>query len=118
VEHYLRLERLRNALTVSWKELCKQIDVSYQTVYAFKTGTRSPSPKLLRKIIEAERAAGLTPSPSVTFEAKPVAESPPEWHHRGSEEKEKFSGIRKKIASIEQDLEDIKTELSALENEP
>jgi transcriptional regulator with XRE-family HTH domain len=57
-----RLGRLRAARTLSWGELRKDLDVGETTLHYLKTGERNPSPKLLRRIEAAERAAGLVPS--------------------------------------------------------
>ncbi|MDZ7317468.1 MAG: hypothetical protein ONB24_15255 [candidate division KSB1 bacterium] len=56
-----RLERLRRQLVLDWGGMCRYLGIKRSMLHYLRTGARNPSPKLLRKIIEAERAAGLLP---------------------------------------------------------
>ena len=59
-----RLERLRGAMLLTWKELQNRLEISESTLYFLRSGARKPSPKLLRKIIALEQDAGLEKPPA------------------------------------------------------
>ena len=54
-----RLEKLKEAKTLSWGELCDLLQVNRSMMHYLRTGERKPSPKLLRRIEEAEKEAGI-----------------------------------------------------------
>ena len=54
-----RLEKLRKALVLGWSELAERLEISRAMLDFVKTGKRNASPKLLRRIEQAEREAGI-----------------------------------------------------------
>ncbi len=56
-----RLERLRAAKTLSWGELCADLDIKRSMLHYLRNGDRGPSAKLSRRIEKAEKDAGLQP---------------------------------------------------------
>lgn len=54
-----RLENLRKALTLNWGELAAKLEISRAMLDFIRTGARNPSPRVLRKIEQAEIEAGL-----------------------------------------------------------
>lgn len=56
-----RLERLRAAKTLSWGELCAELDIKRSMLHYLRNGDRGPSAKLSRRIEKAERDAGIQP---------------------------------------------------------
>ena len=61
VNVYSRLDRLRKARGMTWKELAADLRISYTMVYFIKTGRRSLGVKALHRLREAEIFAGLRP---------------------------------------------------------
>ena len=64
-----RLERLRHARTVTWAELREVLGIGETMLHYLKTGQRQPSPKLIRRIEQAEREADLLP-PAAIYEPR------------------------------------------------
>jgi len=60
-----RLEALRAALVLNWGELAAHLGISRAMLDFLRAGARRPSPKTLRLIAAAERAAGIAPAPAV-----------------------------------------------------
>lgn len=58
-EDYSRLKRLREARGVTWQELAKELELSYQTIYYVKKGERSLGIKARRRLRGGESRAGL-----------------------------------------------------------
>jgi transcriptional regulator with XRE-family HTH domain len=54
-----RLESLRGALLVNWRELCEKLGISERTLHYIRISARNPSPKLMRKIVELEQSCGV-----------------------------------------------------------
>ena len=70
-----RLDALRSALVLNWREFYERLGISERTLHYIRTGARNPSPKLLRRIMELETEAGLTepvPSPMMVRETPGV----------------------------------------------
>ena len=71
-----RLESLRGALLVNWRELCEKLGISERTLHYIRIAARNPSPKLMRKIVELEHQASIAPA---VFPGAAVREHPGEY---------------------------------------
>lgn len=60
-----RLDNLRQALRLEWGELCTKLDVGRVMMHYIRSGERTPSMKLIRRIEAAEAEAGLRPAAAV-----------------------------------------------------
>jgi len=95
-----RLERLRSARCLQWGELLEELQISRSMKQALFKGQRGASPKLLRRIEAAERAAGLVPAAPVTHVEKP-----------GSSDMAARSGMS--LASLRADVAEMKARMLA-----
>lgn len=73
-----RLENLREVLLLNWKELAEYIGISRAMLDFIRAGTVEPSPKIIRKIIDAEKKAGILPKelPAPARALPTIRESP------------------------------------------
>ena len=71
-----RLEALRSALLVNWRELAERLAISERSLHYIRLSARNPSSKLMRRIIELEQEAGLRPH---TLAVQVVKESAAEY---------------------------------------
>jgi transcriptional regulator with XRE-family HTH domain len=56
-----RLEDVRKRLSLSWGELATHIGISRAMLDFIRNGSREPSPKTARRIMEVERESGIVP---------------------------------------------------------
>jgi transcriptional regulator with XRE-family HTH domain len=100
-----RLESLRGALLVNWRELCEKLDISERTLHYIRISERNPSPKLIRKIVELEHQAGIAPAVSP---GAAVREHPGEYRVEKMEKEinkleaiQEINRIRESLAKLE-----------------
>lgn len=88
-----------------WGGLCDALGIKRVMLHYLRKGERNPSADLLRKIIEAERAAGLAPAARPPTSGKSIAGDVQRL------EKLDRAELRKAIAIIEQGLAGLKKAL-------
>jgi transcriptional regulator with XRE-family HTH domain len=57
----IRLNALKERLSLNWGELAKHLNLSRAMLDFVRNGDRAPSPKTMRRLMEAERACGIVP---------------------------------------------------------
>ena len=96
-----RLENLRKALTLNWGELAAKLEISRAMLDFIRTGARNPSPRVLRKIEQAEIEAGLRGG-------RAVRDSPVDYGASGLNRAalEEMGGIKKELDALSRRVED------------
>lgn len=106
-----RLEGLRSALLMNWRELCEQLEISQRTLHYLRISARNPSPKLQRRIAELEQKAGLSPAESPGSVVQETALK----QQGGVPEKEQIIDARNEVREIAAVLRDLATRIERLE---
>lgn len=96
-----RLEKLRSALMLTWGELQQRLSISESMLYFIRTGARQPSPKLLRRIIELEKEAGIEADPPRRLQ---VREAPSEYVVSVERKPLDIVAVRKQVEQLEAQL--------------
>lgn len=118
-----RLELLRAELNLSWGELCDQLGIGRSMLAYLRSGARNPSMKLLRRIIEAERAAGIAPlesaqpppPSSVPSAASVVSGSPAPCGSAGEPATEPApAAVSKRLDQIDAECKRVRLELAEM----
>ena len=106
-----RFQRLRTTLCVNWRELSERLEISQSMLFQCLKGTRNPSPKMLRRIVELETEAGLRSSP---VSNPMLVRDPPIEYPSSVEQKhidiralrQQITDLKRQVASMEKLLED------------
>ena len=112
--HTQRLEILRAKLVLNWGELADHLGISRAMLDFVRAGSRAPSPKTLRLIESAERAAGLLPPVAAPA---PVVEA--EEHLTGEQkaamvfDSQQLRALQADYAAIKNELADLRREMQA-----
>ena len=103
-----RLDKLRETLTVSWAELQTRLGCSESMLYFMRKGDRNPSPKLLRRIMELETEAGLSPPSPPRLQ---VRDGPSDYVPKVDRKHLHIVELRKQISIMEAQLASLKKTL-------
>jgi transcriptional regulator with XRE-family HTH domain len=105
-----RLDKLRLTLMLTWNELQERLGVSESMLYFMRTGERQPSPKLMRRIMELEREAGIVTDPPKRLL---VSERPAEYTTKVERKpldivvlRQQVTDLKRQVAALEKLLED------------
>jgi transcriptional regulator with XRE-family HTH domain len=100
-----RLTRLREHLSVNWRELSERLEISPSMLFQCLNNARNPSPKLMRKIVELEHQSGIAPAVSP---GAAVREHPGEYRVEKMEKEinkleafQEIKRIRESLAKLE-----------------
>jgi hypothetical protein len=95
---------------LTWTELQERLGVSESMLYFMRTGARKPSPKMLRRITELEREAGIgTYSPRRLLAREPSADYNPSVERKPLDivaVRQQVSDLKRQIELLEKLLED------------
>ena len=112
-----RLERLKIHHCATWGEICDLLQVNRSMMHYLRTGERQPSPKLLRRIEEAEKEAGIEgiiPTRELIIHPKTPAKAGISGSGKSIIWKKRVSG---ELAKIREEMAQWGARLEALERE-
>ena len=109
-----RLDRLRGARTEEWKELADTLGITVVMLHYLRKGARNPSPKLLRRIMELETDAGLSPPSNTRLM---VRETGPEYVTTRDRKHIDIVEARRQVVELERQLSLLKKTLEDADHE-
>jgi hypothetical protein len=109
-----RLEALRSALLVNWRELAERLAISERSLHYIRLSARNPSPKLMRRISDLEQEAGLS-KPSASSMA--VGESAGEYHVGAGKKAVNMLELLQDVKRIEEQVHTLRTKIEEAINE-
>jgi hypothetical protein len=103
---------------MEWGELAAHLQVSRSMVDQARKQTRQFGPKVMRRLIDVEREAGLEPTePPLEVRESPVARIEKPHGAQGLQKKLKIAEIEHTIASMERTLEDLRETVRRLKED-
>jgi hypothetical protein len=116
-----RLDDLKAKLCLNWGELAAHLSISRSMLDFLRTGHRDPSAKTMRRLIEAEREAGI-----VTLEPETQSQNPKQLEYEIPSNGESicvreemasgFLAITKSIQSLQTEIEKLRLEIVRMQN--
>lgn len=100
-----QLEALRSALVLNWREFYERLGISERTLHYLRTGARNPSPKILRRIADLEREAGIGTDPPRRLQ---VREASSEYVVSVDRKPLDIVAVRKQVEQLEAQLTALK----------
>jgi transcriptional regulator with XRE-family HTH domain len=109
-----RLHRLKVARVEEWKELAQALGITVTGLHYLRKGERSPSPKVMRRIIELETQIGITSLPTTPTPPVTLRDSQPEYDDKRESKQLNIVSLRKELNELKGQVTAVQERLESL----